>query len=170
MTSKIFAAALAALLLSAPARAEDAKPEPSAKQSVLTFFKHLRESLAASAVQGERKKGRVGAVAAVRGADQKSALADPDVPTLKGDLRAKREKAAAAEDAEFAAAVDLILKGQTDEGVKALEAFKVKHPKSRNLDNVQEAIEKAKTMSAAPKADAPKDDGKKADEKAGAKE
>lgn len=172
MTIKIFAAALAALLLTAPARAEDAKPEASPKQSVLTFFKHLRESLTSSAVQGERKKGRVGAVAAVRGADQKSALADPNEPTLKGDLRAKREKAAAAEDAEFAAAVDLILKGQPDEGVKALETFKVKHPKSRNLDNVQEAIEKAKSIgAAAPKAEAPKDEAKKAaDGKPGAKE
>ncbi|MBI3564112.1 MAG: hypothetical protein HY079_02825 [Elusimicrobia bacterium] len=166
MGIKIIAAAFAAFLLAAPARADEAKPAPTAKQSVMTFFKHLKESLSSSAVSGERKRGRVGAVAAVRGADQKSALADPNEPVLKGDLRARKDKAAAAEDAEFAAAVDLVLKGQTAEGVAALEAFKTKHPKSRNLDKVSEAIEQAKSLSPAapveaakpeqPKAEAPK--------------
>lgn len=177
MGSNIFAAALAALLLAAPARAEDAKPAPAAKQSVMTFFRHLKESLSSSAVSGQRKKGRIGAVAAVRGADQKSALADPDEPVLKGDMRAKRDKAAAVEDAEFAAAVELVLQGKAGEGVKALEEFKAKHPKSRNLDKVSEAIAQAKSLSAAapveaakpeapkpaaPKAEAPKAESPKA--------
>lgn len=162
------AAGVAVLLLAATARAEDAKPAP-AKQSIMTFFKHLKESLSSSAVSGERKKGHVGAVAAVRGADQKSSLADPDEPVLKGDPRSKREKASAAEDAEFAAAVELILQNKADEGVKALETFKAKHPKSRNIAKVQEAIDQAKVLTAsvapaaapsaqAPKAEAPKSD------------
>ena len=41
MTIKIAAGALAALLLAGSVRAEDAKPAPTAKESVMTFFKHL---------------------------------------------------------------------------------------------------------------------------------
>lgn len=146
MTMKIATAALAALLLAGYVRAEDAKPAPTAKQSFMTFFRHLKESLAQSAVQGERKHNRVGSVAAVRGADQSSPLADPNEPVLKGDWRSKRDKAAMAEDAEFAKAVDLVIAGKTEDGVKALEAFKVKHPKSRNLDKVQQAVDQAKGL------------------------
>lgn len=145
MNARIAVAVLAALLAAAPSRAED-KPAPTTKESIMTFFKHLKDSLSQSAVQAERKRGRVGAVAAVRGADQSSSLADPNEPALKGDLRAKKAKLAAAEDAEFAKAVDLVLAGKPDEGVKALEEFKSKHPKSRNLDKVQQAIDEAKTL------------------------
>jgi len=171
MRTEIAAAALAALLLAGAARAEDPKPAPTTKQSILTFFKHLKESLSQSAVSGERKKGRAGAVAAVRGADQKSSLADPDAPVLKGDPRSKKEKAAAAEDAEFAAAVDLVLQSKIDAGVKALEEFKAKHPKSRNLGKAQEAIDQAKALAGekaaapageTPKTEAPKPDAPKA--------
>ncbi len=167
MESKIIAAAVAALLLCAPARADEAKPAANSQQSILTFFKHLKESLSQSAVSGQRKKAKTGAVAAVRGEDQKTSLSDPDETTLKGDPRVKKEKAAAAEDAEFAAAVDLVLQGKHADGVKALEDFKAKHPKSHNLDEVQKAIEQAKALTAepaksdaaaapAPAADAPK--------------
>lgn len=156
MESRIIAAALAVLLTAPFARAEEAKA-PTTKQSIMTFFKHLKESLATSAVSGERKKSRVGAVAAVRGADQKNSLADPNEPVLKGDFRAKREKAAAAEDAEFAGAVDLILHDKTEEGMKALEDFKAKHPKSRSFDRVQEALDQAKALKTVsePKAETP---------------
>ena len=151
------AAALAALLLAVAARAEE-KPAPTAKESILTFFKHLKNSLEKSAVQGEHKRARgAGSVAAVRGAGQYSELADPNETSLKGDSRAKRNKAAMAEDAEFEKAVSLILAGQNDEGVKALEDFKVKYPKSRSLASVEEAIVKAKALGAE-KAEAPKDD------------
>src|SRR5580704_15451754 len=105
MNARILSAALAALLLASSARAED-KPAPTARESVMTFFRHLKESLAQSAVQGERKKSRIGSVAAVRGADQSSSLSDPNEPVLKGDARSKKNKAAMAEDAEFAKAVD----------------------------------------------------------------
>lgn len=165
MKIRIFAAALAALLFSGAARADD-KPAPTARESVMTFFRHLKESLSQSAVQGQRKKSRVGSVAAVRGADQASPLADPNEPVLKGDARSKKDKIAMAEDAEFAKAVDLVIAGKTDEGVKALEDFKGKHPKSRSLDKVQQAIDQAKALNAAAAAapaapaEAPKADGK----------
>ena len=181
MSMKISIVALAVLLSAGSVRAEDAKPTP--KESVMTFFRHLKESLAQSAVQGERKHNRVGSVAAVRGADQASPLADPNEPVLKGDARSKKDKAAQLEDAEFAKAVDFVLAGKTDDGVKALEAFKTKHPKSRSLDKVQQALDATKALlaqksadavpapaaitaaapGAAPKADAPKGDISKAD-------
>ncbi len=149
MSMKIATAAFAALLLTGFARAEDAKPAPTARESVMTYFRHLKESLSQSAVQGQRKRNRVGSVAAVRGADQSSPLADPNEPVLKGDARSKKDKISLAEDAEFAKAVDLVLAGKADEGVKELEAFKAKHPKSRNLDKIQKAIDEAKGLGAA---------------------
>src|ERR1035437_811339 len=154
MNMKMIVAALAALLLAGPVRAED-KPAPTARESVMTFFRHLKDSLAQSAVQGERKKARVGMVAAVRGADQSSPLADPNEPGLKGDARSKKGKIALAEDAEFSKAVDLVINGKTDEGVKALEDFKAKHPKSHNMDKVQQAIDQAKSLNTEKAAVAP---------------
>ena len=148
MTIKIATAALAALLLAGAARAEDPKPAPTAKESVMTFFRHLKDSLSQSAVQGERKHARGASVAAVRGADQSSPLADPNEPVLRGDARSKKDKVAMAEDAEFAKAVDLVIAGKTDDGIAALEAFKSKHPKSRSLDKVQQAIDQAKALTA----------------------
>jgi hypothetical protein len=156
MRTKIAFAALAALLFAGSVRAEDAKPAPAptARESVMTFFRHLKDSLAQSAVAGQRKHNRVGSVAAVRGGYQGSPLADPNEPVLKGDERSKRDKVAMDEDAEFAKAVDLILGGKADDGIKALAEFKVKHPKSRNLDKVQQAIDQAKGLIAEKPADA----------------
>ena len=154
MGMKITAAAFAALLLAGSVRAEDAKPAPTVKESVLTYFRHLKEALSQSAVQGQRKHNRVGSVAAVRGADQSSPLADPNEPVLIGDASSKKEKAAMAEDAEFAKAVDLVLAGKTDDGVKALEAFRANHPKSRSLDKVQQAIDETKGLAALKSGDA----------------
>ena len=154
MITKIAAATLAALVLAGPVFAEDAKPAPTTKESVMTFFRHLKDSLSQSAVSGERKRNRIGSVAAVRGTDLSSPVADPNEPVLKGDARSRRDKAAQAEDAEFAKAVDLVLGGKPDEGVKALEAFKTKHPKSRSLDKVQQAIDAAKNMIALKPTDA----------------
>lgn len=169
MNSNILTAALAALMLAGPVRAEEAKPAPASKDSIMTFFKHLRETLSQSAVQSERKKSgrRSGSVAAVRGASQSSALSDPNEPVLKGDARSRKDKLAMAEDAEIAKGVDLILAGKTDEGVKALEEFKAKHAKSRNLEKVQQAIDQAKALkaeapAAAPAAEAPKAESPKA--------
>jgi hypothetical protein len=154
MSMKITTAAFAAILLAGSVRAEDPKPAPTAKESVMTFFRHLKESLSESAVQGQRKHNKVGSVAAVRGAGQASSLGDPNEPALKGDARSRKEKLAKAEDAEFAKAVDLILAGKSEDGIKALEDFKAKYPKSRSLDKVQEAIDAAKGMGAQKSADA----------------
>jgi hypothetical protein len=186
MNSKLMFAAFAALILSSPAMADDASasaPPPAAHKtpmtylkpagdSVMTFFHHLKEALSQSAVSGERKKGHQAvSVAAVRGADQSSSrLADLDEPVMIGDAGSTRDKAAMAEDAEFAKAVDLVLAGKSAEGVKALEAFKAAHPKSHS-DDVQKAIDQANTLnaSAAPApsggapapAEAPKPDANK---------
>lgn len=154
MRTRILIATVAALLLAGVARAEE-KPAAATRQSIMTFFKHLKSSLAKSAVQGQRKRARGAAsVAAVRGAGQYSELADPDETTLKGDIRAKRNKQSQAEDAEFEAAVGLVLDGKNEEGVKALQDFKAKYPKSRSLATVDEAIEKAKALETE-KAEAP---------------
>lgn len=148
MNKNVMAATLAVLLFNSAVRAED-KPAPTAKESIMTFFKNLKSTLSQSAVQGERKKARgAGSVAAVRGAGQYSELADPNEPIIKGDVRAKRAKKTLAEDAEFEKAVSLVLAGKTDEGIKALEDFKARHPKSRNLASVDEAIAKAKALAA----------------------
>ena len=149
MNARILALVLTASALAGFARAEDKPaPAPTARESVMTFFRHLKETLAQSAVQGERKKSRVGSVAAVRGADQSSPLADPNEPVLIGDARSKQDKIAMAEDAEFAKAVDLLLAGDNGGGVKALEDFKTKHPKSHDLEKVQQAIDQAKSLTA----------------------
>ncbi|MDE2141304.1 MAG: hypothetical protein KGJ84_02685 [Elusimicrobia bacterium] len=154
MKTGLLIAALAAPALTVPARAED--PKPAATDSIMTFFRHLRESLSQSAVQAERKKSgrRSGSVAAVRGASQASSLGDPNETTLKGDVRSRKDKLVMAEDAEFAKGVDLILAGKTGEGVKALEDFKTAHPKSRELAKVQDAIDRAKGLPAAKPAEA----------------
>jgi len=147
--TKITMAALAALLLAGPLRAEEAKTAkaaPTAKESVMTFLKNLKLALTQSAVQGERKKERSAAVAAVRGAGQSSELANPDEPSLKGDVNAAKMQQSQAEDAEIEQAVDLVLNGKVAEGIGALEAFKTKHPKSRSVATAQEAIDKAKTL------------------------
>jgi hypothetical protein len=156
-------AALAVLLLSAGAKADETKPDAgnsasaapaasaasaasAARESVMTFFRHLKLALTDSAVAGERKKNRSAAVAAVRGAGQSSELANPDEPSLKGDAAAAKIQAARAEDAEIEKALDLLIAGKTDEGIKALEAFKTSHPKSRSLPDVQQALDKAKSL------------------------
>ena len=51
--------------------------------------------------------------------------------------------------------LDLLINGKTENGIKALEAFKTKHPKSHNLASVQEAIDKAKSLSVDKTTDAP---------------
>jgi TolA-binding protein len=165
---KLTAAALAALMLSAAARAEDAKPAPApaaaapatlpsapaVRDSVMTFLRNLKLALTQSAVSDQRNRASsTAAVAAVRGKDQSSDIANPDEPSIKGDAAAAKSQKMRAENAEFEKAVDLLLSGKTDDGVKALEAFKAAHPKSRNLPSVQQAIDKAKSLSADKPAD-----------------
>lgn len=156
---KTAALALAAVLLvasAAPARAEE-KPAAKAGFTFGGFFKNLKQSLEKSAVAGERKKGR--AVAAVRGAGQKSELADPNEPTLKGDSRSKRLAQKAAEDAELLKATELVEAGKTAEALAAFETFQKAHPKSHKED-VAQAISELKKASADA---APAAEGKKAE-------
>ena len=152
---KLILTAVVAVLLAVPARADE-KAAP-AKSSWSDFFKNLKSSLAQSAVGGERKKGRgAQGVAAVRGAGQgKKNIADPNEPGLKGDSRSAKLKKEMGYDLELETAVDMIAKGNLDEGLKALETFKKDHPKHK-AEDVDKAIEGAKAMiaekSAAPAA------------------
>jgi hypothetical protein len=146
-------AALAAVLAAGSVRADDAKPAaapaaPTARESVMTFFKHLKQALALSARADQRRNDRGAAVAAVRGGDQTSVAADPNQPAIKGGAAAAKAAKQRLEDKELESDLDLLLNGKTDEGVKALEAFKTKHPKSHNMASVQDAIDKAKSLSA----------------------
>ena len=165
MNATIMTAALAALVLAGPVRADDKpaappviKPAPSATDSVMSWFKKLKTDLTQSAVSGERKHSHgVGSVAAVRGKRQASDIGDPNEPTLKGSSSSKKEQQSVAEDGEFEQAVSLIVAGKVDDGVKALEAFKVKYPKSANLELVQKAIEQSKSLPAQKPADVKSD-------------
>ena len=143
---KLILTILVAAALAAPASAQaDAQKEKAPAQSSWgDFFKNHKSTLASSAVGGERKKGRGAAVAAVRGKKQKD-MADPNEPTLKGDAKAMKAQKELALDAEFEKAVDLVTKGKLDEGLKALQDFKEKHPKHR-VEDVDKAIEGAKAM------------------------
>jgi hypothetical protein len=142
MKTLIIAVILAALAV--PSRAEEAK-----KSSWGDFFKNLKNSLSQSAVSSERKRGRnAQGVAAVRGDDQsKKNFADPNEPGLKGDAKSAKVRREMAYDQELEAAIDLVNKGKLDESLKALEAFKVAHPKHKTAD-VDKAIEGVKAMQA----------------------
>lgn len=141
----IFAAVFLSGVLTSSHAQTPAKADP--KESIMTFFKHLKDSLSQSAVSGERKKGRTAAVAAVRGKEQTSAAANPDETILKGDAKSAKAKLSRAEDAEFGKAVQLILDGKNEDGIKELEAFKAKHPKTHKLDEIQKAIDEARALS-----------------------
>ncbi len=153
---KTAALALAAVLLAAPAAPvlAQAQEKPAAQPafSFGGFFKNLKASLEKSAVSGERKKGRGAAnVAAVRGAGQKSELADPNEPTLKGDSRSKRMAKKAEEDAELLKATELVEKGKNAEALAAFQKFSADYPKSHKED-VAQAIEALKKQLASAEA------------------
>lgn len=144
---KLTLIAVLSAMLAIPARAED-KPEAApARSGWSDFLKNFKNTLAQSAVGGQRKKGRgAQGVAAVRGSEQgKKNIADPNEPGLMGDAKSVRVKREMAYDLELEAAVDLLGKGEAAEGLKALEKFKAAHPKHRAAD-VDKAIEGAKVM------------------------
>jgi hypothetical protein len=136
-----------AAMLAIPAHADEKTAPAPAKTGWADFFKNLKSSLAQSAVGGERKKGRgAPGVAAVRGSGQgKRNIADPNEPGLMGDAKSARVKKEMGYDLELEAAVDLIAAGKAEEGLKALEKFKIAHPKHKTAD-VDKAIEGAKAM------------------------
>lgn len=144
---KLILAAVIAVTLAAAARAEDNAAAPKAKTGWSDFFKNLKNTLAQSAVGGERKKGRgAQGVAAVRGEGQgRKNIADPNEPGIKGDSKSARARKELGYDLELEASIDLLGKDKLEEGLKGLEAFKAKHPKHRSED-VDKAIEGAKAM------------------------
>ena len=152
-------AALALLLAPLSVRADEAKPAapaaPTVRESVMTYFRHLKQALAQSAIADQRRNERGAAVAAVRGGDQTTVAADPNQPAIKGDAAASKAAKQRIEDKELEGDLDLLINGKTENGIKALEAFKTKHPKSHNLASVQEAIDKAKSLSVDKTTDAP---------------
>lgn len=143
-------AVVVGLILSGAARpviAADAASKTATKGAWGSWFKDLKNTLAQSAVGGERKRGRTAtSVAAVRGKNQKN-MADPNEPSLKGDFKAEKAKKMQAYDDEFGVSVDLVSKGKLDEALKGFEAFKVSHPKHR-VEDVDKAIEGVKAMMA----------------------
>ncbi|MDX6769483.1 MAG: hypothetical protein SF051_08120 [Elusimicrobiota bacterium] len=145
MKTVAFVLVAAVLAVHAAPAAAQAEEKTAAKPafSFSGFFKNLRDSVEKSAVAGERKKGGRAAVAAVRGAGQKSELADPNEPTLKGDSRSKRLAEKAAQDAEIYEATKLVEAGKHAEALAAFEAFQKKHPKSHK-ENVATAISELK--------------------------
>lgn len=144
---KLTLIAVLAAMLSVPARAEDKPAAPPAKAGWSDFLKNFKNTLAQSAVGGQRKKGRnAQSVAAVRGSEQdKKSFADPNEPGLMGDSRSAKAKREMAYDLELEAAVDLLGKGDAAGGLKALKKFKAAHPKHR-AEDVDKAIEGAKAM------------------------
>lgn len=134
-----------AATLAVPARSQETAAP--AKQSWSAFFKNLRSSLQNSAVSGQQKKGRnAAAVAAVRGSAQaKKNIADPNEPGLKGDSKAKKAAKELALNGEFDAAVNLIIDGKAEDGLKELERIKAAN-KSYRVDDINKAIEGAKAM------------------------
>lgn len=134
-----------AAVLAMPAAAEEKAAVK--QQSWGAFFKNLRSSLSSSAVSGQHKKGRnAAAVAAVRGDDQaKKNIADPNEPGLKGDSKARKAQKEMALNKEFESAVNLVIDGKPEEGLKALETLKAANPKYKTED-MDKAIEGAKAM------------------------
>ncbi len=143
---KLILAAVFAAALVLPARAEEKAAVP-AKSGWSDFFKNLKNTLAQSAVGGERKRGRgAQGVAAVRGESQaKKNIADLNEPGIRGDSRSAKLKREMAYDLELESSIDQISKGNLEEGLKGLEAFKAARPKHRAGD-VEKAIEGAKAM------------------------
>lgn len=141
---KLAAIALIAALLvpaAAPARAEEKAAKP-AVGGFSGFLKNLRLKLEQSAVADRRKKGR--SVAAVRGAGQKSELADPNEPSLKGDMRSRKLKQQMIEDEELLAATKLAEQGKNAEALAAFSAFQKAHPKSHKEEVAQAIAELSK--------------------------
>jgi len=84
-------------------------------------------------------KNRVSAVAAVRGAKQSS---DPMALYWKGGVSDSAQKKLDAEKAQFAAAVELVIGGNIEEGRKALEKVLKDNPDSVFEPDVKEALSK----------------------------
>ncbi len=139
------------LMLAVGAHAEGSKWD-----SLRTYFKHLKQGLMESSVEGVYQKRGLVAVAAVRGAGQADEKSDPAKPGMKNPAKEKKIKVRKAEAREFEKAADLAVAGKFDESLAALEAFEKAHPKSSLLSDVKDAKEKVKEAQAEQKAEAGK--------------
>ncbi|MCX5797159.1 MAG: hypothetical protein NTY77_16840 [Elusimicrobia bacterium] len=137
------------LLLAVGAQAETSKWD-----SLKTYFKHLKQGLAESSVEGTYQRRAPSIVAAVRGDDQRNDKSDLSQPAMKDPAREKKVKVRKAEAREFEKAADLAAAGKYEEAVAALEAFEKAHPKSAFLADVKEAKGKVKEALEAQKAEA----------------
>lgn len=155
---------LAALLL-AMAVGAGAEEKPS---SLMGWLKNLREGLRESAVAGRRQKGKVTAVAAVRGAPQGDENANPDAPSLSNPAKSRKQRQSLKEREALSKAIAPAEEGKFDEALSALEAFEKQYPKSDYLSAAQEAKLKIAEAKAAP-AEEPKKEEAKAEVKPEAK-
>jgi len=124
--------------------------------SVKTYFKHLKEGLMESSVEGYYQKRNFTAVAAVRGPDRGDEKSDLSKPAMKDPVKVKKIKVRKAEAKEFEKAADLAVAGKFEEAAAAFEAFEKAHPQSTLLEDVREAMGKAKEALAAQKEEAAK--------------
>lgn len=134
----------------APARAEESAVAKMG-DSLLSWFKHVKEGLSESSVGSYRQHGRISAVAAVRGASQDTV--DPQKPVWKSAAAGKKSKALKAQRLELAAAVDAALAGKLDDSRAKLDAFEKAHPDSALLADAKEIrgkLDEARTAAAAP--------------------
>jgi hypothetical protein len=136
--------------------ATGAHAEASKWDSLKTYFKHLKQGLMESSVEGVYQKRGVVAVAAVRGANQGDEKSDLSKPTMKDPIKEKKIKVRKAEAKEFEKAADLAVAGKYEESAAALEAFEKAHPKSTLLGDVKEAKGKVREAIAAQKEDVDK--------------
>ena len=136
------------LLLAVGAQAQGSKWD-----SLKTYFKHLKQGLMESSVEGVYQKRGLVAVAAVRGAKQGDEKSDLSKPGMKDPVKEKKIKVRKAEAREFEKAADLAMAGKYEEAAAALEAFEKAHPKSVLLGDVKEAKGKVKEAVEAQKAE-----------------
>jgi hypothetical protein len=139
------------LMLAAAAHAEGGRWD-----FLKTYFKHLKQGLMDSSVEGVYQKRGVVAVAAVRGANQGDDKSDLSRPSMKDPIQEKKIKVRKAEAREFEKAADLAVAGKYEEASAALEAFEKAHPKSTLLEDVKDAKSKVKEAIEAQKAEAAK--------------
>lgn len=153
MRTLILIAAVVLGSVAAPARAGESAVAKMG-DSLLSWFKHVKEGLSESSVGSYRQHGRISAVAAVRGAEQDAV--DPQKPVWKSAAAGKKSKALKAQRVELAAAVDAALAGKLDESRAKLDAFEKAHPDSALLADAREIrgkLEEAKAEGAAPAAE-----------------
>lgn len=141
---------LAALFLTGTAWAAEKKGESVVNKpgaGLMGWFKNLREGLRESAVSARQQKGRVTAVAAVRGSAQGDELASLDQPTMSEPGKQRKAKQLKKEKEALDKAAALAEEGKLDDSMKAFADFEARYPKSQYLDQVKLAQENLKVMS-----------------------